>query len=162
MAKALVVYYTRTGTTKKVAEEIAKHLKADIEEIIDTKNRKGVIGYLKSGRDAMRKRLTTIHSAKMDAASYDVVAIGTPIWGWALTPAVRTYINENKLRFKKVAFFCTMGGSGGARAFQDMTFLAAKRPVAVLELKTAEVKANSHMGKVKDFCRKIRQSRLLI
>ena len=44
--KVLVVYYSRTGNTKFVAEAIAQSLEADIEEIKDGKNRMGVFGFL--------------------------------------------------------------------------------------------------------------------
>ncbi|MBE3088681.1 MAG: flavodoxin family protein, partial [Actinobacteria bacterium] len=42
----LVVYYSRTGTTRKVAEYITKQLGADMEEIIDMKKRSGIWGFL--------------------------------------------------------------------------------------------------------------------
>jgi len=73
----LVVFYSRTGTTKKVAEAIATKLGCDIEEIIDTKSRRGLLGFLRSGLEATLKRLTTIEEIKNDPASYDVVIIGT-------------------------------------------------------------------------------------
>jgi len=47
--KTLVAYYSRTGNTKKVAVEIAKNLKADIDEIIDKKDRSGMIGWIIGG-----------------------------------------------------------------------------------------------------------------
>lgn len=40
--KILIVFYSRTGTTRKVAHELQKSLKADIEELFD-KNRSGPI-----------------------------------------------------------------------------------------------------------------------
>jgi flavodoxin len=43
MKKILVVYYSRTGMTKKLANSIANLLFADIEEIVDTKNRSGLM-----------------------------------------------------------------------------------------------------------------------
>ena len=43
MKKTLVLYYSRTGTTKKLATFIGDVLGADVEEIIDTKNRSGVM-----------------------------------------------------------------------------------------------------------------------
>jgi len=54
--KALVVYYSRTGNTKFVAEKIAQELGADIEEVIDKKNRFGLINYLRAGGDALRRK----------------------------------------------------------------------------------------------------------
>ena len=38
-SKVLVVYYSRTGATRRLAEALAKALQADIEPIIDRKNR---------------------------------------------------------------------------------------------------------------------------
>ena len=58
--KTLIVYYSRTGLTKKIATHISETLKADIDEIIDTKKRSGAIGYMSGGRDAMKGSLTNI------------------------------------------------------------------------------------------------------
>jgi len=46
--KTLVVYYSRTGKTKFVAEKIAVELKADVEEVVDLKSRSGRFGFLKA------------------------------------------------------------------------------------------------------------------
>jgi flavodoxin len=56
--KILIVYYSRTGRTKKIAEKIQYRLNADIDEISDTKNRAGILGWLSAGRDAGSRRLT--------------------------------------------------------------------------------------------------------
>jgi len=147
--KALVVYYSRTGTTKKIAEVISKELKCDIEEIYDLKNRKGILGCIKAGRDAILKKLTEIKDIKNDSKLYDLVIIGTPIWSWNMSSAIRTYLNVNKTNFKNVAFFCTMGGSKG-KTFEHMEELCKKTPKALLELTTKEVKGN-YLFKVKEF-----------
>lgn len=47
----LVVFYSRTGNTKKVAEALARELKCDTDEILETKSRKGILGYIFAGRD---------------------------------------------------------------------------------------------------------------
>ena len=58
--KVLVVYYSRTGNTRFVAEAVAQSLKADIEEIRDRKNRMGIFGFLRCGYEAIFKKLTDI------------------------------------------------------------------------------------------------------
>jgi flavodoxin len=60
MMNTLVVYYSRTGKTRFVAEKVVAELKADIEEIVDLKNRKGRFGFLKAGYDATRGNGTEI------------------------------------------------------------------------------------------------------
>ena len=49
--RSLVVYYSRTGVTKKVAEAISQMLGADIEEIIDRRDRRGPKGFFTGGRE---------------------------------------------------------------------------------------------------------------
>ena len=116
--KTLVAYYSRSGRTRKVAETLARLLQADLEEIIDCKDRSGFLGYLTAGRDASLNRLTKLKSLTKDPSSYDLVVVGTPIWAWNVSPPVRTYLTENKDKIRKVAFYCTMGGSSEGKAFK--------------------------------------------
>jgi len=149
--KNLVVYYSRTGVTRSVADYIAESISCDIEEIIDMKDRSGPKGYLVGGKDAATKKLTQIKETAKDPAEYDVVIIGTPVWAFTMAPAIRTYIENNKGKFKNVAFFCTEGGSGGKKTFKDMQGLCAKEPKSVIELTEREVKKDIYKPKVKEF-----------
>jgi flavodoxin len=104
--KMLVVFYSKTGYTKKVANNLAKSLNADIDEIIDLKNRSGLKGWILSGRDGMKGILTEIKTSK-NPANYDLIILGTPIWAWNSTPATRTYITKFKKEIKNLALFST-------------------------------------------------------
>lgn len=154
--KALVVFYSRTGVTKKVAHSISSILRCDIEELVDSKNRAGIIGYLRSGRDAMMRNIARIERAKRDPADYDIILIGTPVWAHNMTPAVRTYIMRYKEHISNFAFFCTEGGSGGESVIKDMGTLCRKPPRAALILKTKEVMDDSYAEKLKEFINKLR------
>ena len=103
--KPLVVFYSRTGTTKKVGEALADLLQCDSEELIDTKKRTGPLSFLRSGRDAARNKLTVLEPLIHDPALYDVVALGTPVWSGLMSSPMRTYITINKSKFNRVAFF---------------------------------------------------------
>ena len=151
--KSLVVFYSRTNTTKTVAESIAKLLKADTEEITSVKDRSGPMGYIISGKEAVLKQLAEIEQTKINPKDYDLIIIGTPVWGWTMSSPVRTYLTKNKDLFKKIAFFCTMGGSGDEKTFKHMEDICNKKPVATLALKTKEVKQNKYS--VKEFVNKL-------
>lgn len=153
--KQLVVYYSRTGVTKTVGEELAKQLRCDAEEIISVKNRKGIIGYIISGKEAVLKKPAKIKEIKKDSSSYDIVIIGTPVWGHNMSSPIRTYLIKNKDKLKNVAFFCTMGSSGSQKTFNEMEKLS-KKPITVLELKTAEVKSREYENKLKEFVKLLR------
>ncbi|MFX1337275.1 MAG: flavodoxin family protein [Promethearchaeota archaeon] len=153
----LINYYSRTGSTKKVANLIKENLNCDCEEIFDTKNRKGFFGYLKSAIDAMKKKLTILETTNKNPESYDLIAIGTPIWVGNMSIPIRTYIVENKEKFKKVAFFCTEAGRGGENCFEEMAKLCEKDPVATLEIKSKEIKKETHLEKIEIFTNELKK-----
>lgn len=154
---ALVVFYSRTGNTKKVAEGISKILKCDIEEIRDKKDRSGAIGWLFAGKDATSRETTELGETVKDAAKYDVVIIGTPIWAFTVSPASKTYILQNRGKFKNVAFFCTEGGMGGKNAFAEMEKASGKKPLATLEIKSPEMKSGAYLEKAEKFCEAVKK-----
>jgi len=154
--KSLVVFYSRSGTTRKVGQAIADTLKCDVEEIIDTANRRGLFGWMRSGRDAMRKRLTVIQPTKLNPTDYDVVIIGTPNWGNIFTPAIRTYITQNRTKIKNIAFFTTCGGSAFGKIFNELQKFCGKQPITTLGLTQKEVKQDQFINKVRSFASKIK------
>lgn len=150
-SKMLVVYYSRTGTTKQAATELAAMLGADLEEITDTKNRNGFFGYMGAGKDASRKNTTIIGPLQKDPADYGLVVLATPVWAWTVTPAMRTYLIQTKGRIGKAAFLCTMGGSGDLKTFAAMEELSGLKPEATVSFKTKEVKKSQHTQRLRDF-----------
>ena len=149
--KMLVVYYSRTGHTGTVAGELAKELQCDKEEIIDTVNRSGPIGWLRSGRQASSSTLTKLKPLEKDPAQYDIVIIGTPVWAANVSTPVRTYIVENKEKFKKVAFFCTLGNRGAEKTLENMAELSGKKPEGTLAVTAKELSTGTFTDSVKKF-----------
>jgi flavodoxin len=145
--KALVVYYSRTGITKQVAQAVADALsgrqdnEVDVEEVIDTKDRSGAMGYVLAGKDAAMKVNTPIRPVRYNPADYDLVIVGTPVWAFNVSAPIRSYLTERGQSAKRVAFFCTMGGSGDQRALAEMEALAGKKPLAVLTVLEKTVKS---------------------
>jgi len=149
--KALIVYYSRTGTTRKLAQAIHTLIDSDMEEIIDTVKRSGILGYIRSGFQGLRKKLTAIEKTRSDPSKYDITIIGTPVWVGTMTPAIKTYIHEQEKQFMKVAFFSTYGGKDTQNAFSDMGKLCGKQPVSLLGLRRKEVDKGDYIEKVRDF-----------
>ncbi len=149
--KTLVVYYSRTGNTRKLAQAIAAELDCGVEEIIDRKDRSGVLGYLGSGKDALLKKEADLESDRHDPADYDLVVIGTPVWAWSVSVPVRTWLAQHAERLPEVAFFLTTGGTGREGTFDAMEQLCGKAPLAVLGLKAKVVRKNQHLEPVRRF-----------
>ena len=116
-AKALVTYFSATGTTKAVAEKMAKAGGADLFEIEpaqiytdadlnwrNKQSRSSVEMKDKSSRPALKQKCGNI-------SQYDVVYIGFPIW-WNTAPRIiNTFIESHNLKGKTVIFFATSGGN---------------------------------------------------
>jgi len=154
--KALVIYYSRTGTTRKVAEMIAKELKADILEIVSTQNRDGILALMRSGFEAFSKRLPPIKDIKADFSKYDRILLGTPVWVGTMASPVRTFLTRYKNKFPDVpiAFFCTMGGNV-SKAFKQMADVLEKEPRTTFALTTKEVVSDDYLAKLKNFANEI-------
>ena len=154
--KKLVVYYSLTGNTKSLAENISKSLNCDIEEIIDKKNRRGFFGFLAAGRDAFLKRITEIDNIKKDPKNYDMVIIGTPVWAGKITPAIRTYLLNNKDKIKKFAFFTTSGASASDKIVKNLEDILNKKCDSFLNLSTKEIKNTLFKEKLENFLKVIK------
>jgi len=152
--KVLVVYYSRTGNTRLVAETIAKGLNADIEEIKDLKDRIGIFGYLRSGYEAIFKKLTDIKPINKNLEEHDLIVIGSPVWAGRLPSPVRTFLISYGHKIRKTAFFATCGISSG-KIFSQMEELA-KSPIATLVVKDKEVKSGEYREKIEEFIEKLK------
>lgn len=148
--RALVVYYSRTGVTRTVAQALAEQLQADLEELHDRKARGGLWRAIVGGMDAWRKRSTEIGPPAKDPAGYDLVLVGTPVWAYTMTPAVRAYLSEHGQAIRKAVLFCTMGSSGDRQTFGHMADLLGKPPAATLALLEKNVRSGAFASSVKD------------
>lgn len=153
----LIAFYTRTGNTKKVAEMIAERLNSEIEQIVDTTKRGGLWGWLKSGYHATMKKMTEIEELNKDPSSYDLVILGSPVWNKRMTPAIRTYITNNKDKFNRIALFCSAGGRGVQEMLESMAELCEKEPIAMKGFSQKDVKENALESKIENFTQNIRK-----
>jgi len=149
--KTLILYYSRTGVTKKVAEILKEKLGAELETVVDTVNRQGVLGYLKSGKEATLKISPEISPLVNQPENFDLVIVGTPVWAFTMASPVRTMLERYKGQIKRAAFFRTQGGAGSEKTFPQMAEILGQSPVAELVLLTKEVASGQAMEKMEKF-----------
>jgi flavodoxin len=130
----LIVFYSRSGRTRLVAEELASRLAAETLEITPEKDYKGSVGYIRGGYEAARKKTTPIRDPGKDPSAFDHLLIGTPVWAANMAPPVRTFIEEHADSLGDVSFFVTMGGSGDRKALAALEDAAGRKPKATLAL----------------------------
>lgn len=119
--KTIVVYYSMSGNTKWAAEQIAEILGADTLRIepVAAYPGKGFKKFLWGGKAAVMAETPVLRRYEFDAAAYDRVIFGFPVWASNVTPPVRTFVKENKdaLRNCHKAAFACQSGSGAEKAF---------------------------------------------
>lgn len=113
------MYYSLTGGTEFAAKKIAQQLDADLCEVLDKKHKQGKLIYLKGGSAAIREKLTEIEVSK-SIEDYDFIVVGSPVWAGKITPAIRTFLSQNDVSEKKVAFFVTIGGDKPEKSFKNL------------------------------------------
>ncbi|MGO8909902.1 MAG: flavodoxin family protein [Bradyrhizobium sp.] len=160
-SRTLVVFYSRSGTTRRIAEALSAALKCDLEEITEPRPRTGFFGYIRSLLEASRKRPSTILPKKHEVSSYDLVVIGTPVWAWSLSSPVRAYLMATASQLPKVAFFCTLGARGSESAFAQMTAIVGKKPRAICAIAQGEVLSGGYSARLSAFEKALKENHQL-
>lgn len=119
--KTIVVYYSLEGNTDHAAKLIAKELGADLLRLEpETPYPTGAKKFLLGGRDALKGTCPALKPYSFDAEAYDTVILGTPLWAWTFAPPVRSFLNRETLKGKKLAFFVTSMGGQDKKCFASM------------------------------------------
>jgi flavodoxin len=155
--KTLVVYYSRTGFTSAVAKRIARDCNADLLSIRSIKTRRGIGGYLRSSLEAVLHARAGIRSTTL-RSNYDLVVIGTPVWFGNMSSPVRAFIQQHQPAFKRLAFFCTYGGSGADKVLHDMEALCGIHPIAKVGLRDQEIQHPMREDKLLDFTNRLNRA----
>ncbi len=153
MSRILVVYFSRGGTTRRIARKIAHGCNADIEEIHDAKEREGPFGYARSAAEALLGAQPRIRPPRLSPKDYDLVVIGTPIWCWNISSPVRSYLSAQREGLPQVAFFCTFGGAGNDKVMQELQRICGRSPVARPALTERECAGPEHRARLAKFVR---------
>jgi hypothetical protein len=118
--RVLVVYYSRGGNTRHVAERVAKSLNADVDEIKKAnEGDKAIFG--------------------LDPSVYELVIVGTPVNGFSPSKPVADYLSRNRGKFRKLSTYLTYS-LWPAGTLKRMGELASTAPVASAVFKSRDIK----------------------
>lgn len=138
--RLLVVYFSRTGTTRLLAHAIAGATGADIEELRESRSRLGILGWLRSGYEGTYGRSAETLPLRRDLRDYDLVFLGSPTWNKSLASPVRGFLKANRNALPNVALFATCAGQGADVVIEQMQALLMRPPLATLHLLESEVR----------------------
>lgn len=118
--KTLVLYYSLSGNTKALAENIQKIVGGDIAEIKTVQPYPTDFHAIveQARRERQNGYLPPIQPLANDLAGYDTIYLGYPIWGNTIPQPMATFLAQNNLAGKTIIPFCTHDGYGVGRSFQ--------------------------------------------
>ncbi|MDE6112760.1 MAG: NAD(P)H-dependent oxidoreductase, partial [Bacteroidales bacterium] len=132
-AKMLVLYYSQTGVTDKVAQELARQTGADVERIEAVAPYAGTYEetIARCKEEMAQGIVPEIKPLQSNIEDYGVIFLGYPVWFGTYARPVMQLVAQYDFAGKTVVPFATFG-SGGLQASADSLRLA---------LPQAEVKA---------------------
>ena len=156
MSKIVVVYFSRSGTTAKLALELARKLDADVERVNSLASYKGARGYLKGVWQALRAAAPPVAPAR-DVTAYSLVVIGTPVWAGRLSPPMRSYLQSLGGRIERTAAFWVSGSGAPYQSIgAEIARLTRCSPVATASFSQREVDRGTESAKLDSLARALR------
>ena len=132
MTKSLVAYFSASGVTREVANNLAKAIDADIYEI------KPAVPYTDADLNWMDKNARSTVEMKdknfrpemidddFSVKGYDTIYIGFPIWWYVAPNIVNTFLEKHDFSNKKIILFATSGGSRFGKTVENLKNSFAK------------------------------------
>jgi len=155
--KTLIVYFTRTGNTKKIVDKLQTELTADVEKITEEGSRRGLFGWLKSGRQGGSKADVEINPLKADLSSYGLVVMASPVWSGSMSAPMRAFIKKYREALPETAVFLTHDSPDVTDAFTDIEELLSNEALAYGDVNRRLIQANEYHEAVKAFLDKIKE-----
>lgn len=126
MGKKLVVYFSASGTTRKVAEMIAEAAEADLYEIMPKQPySKADLNWMdKQSRSSVemsdKKFRPEISDTDVQVDKYDEIILGFPIWWYVAPTFINSFLESYDFMGKKIILFATSGGSGFGNTVSEL------------------------------------------
>ena len=125
MSNVLITYFSASGVTKSVAENIADENGYDIFEITPVEKYTAAdLDYMdKNSRSTIEmndKSFRPPIAETCDVSGYDIIAIGFPVWWYTAPTIINTFIESVDLKGKTIKVFCTSCGSGVDKCVSDL------------------------------------------
>ena len=142
MSDILCMYYSRTGNTRQVVEELAAELGAEVVELRDDVDRGGTRGWLRCGLDAMRRTTRPLlpFQTERPLQDYRLVIVASPVWAGRCSSVVRGFLKQHGKKLTNAAYVVTRGSEERSEeVFDQMDLYTPCGHVAAVSLRVGSV-----------------------
>ncbi len=130
MSRVMISYFSLTGNTGRLARLIGDFLREEKGFLVDyykLPEESAVGSFFRNALNALFQKRVHLKEVP-DLSPYPLLFLGTPVWSFNITPAMRTLLESVSLRGKKVFLFTTYGsGAGKEKAMRNFKRLVEKR-----------------------------------
>lgn len=125
MSKTLIAYFSATGTTAKIAQDLAQQTGADLYEIqpenpYSQKDLNWVNPLSRTMREYVGKNKVPIKGICSSMSEYDTVILGFPIWFFKQPNVILSCMSQYDFRGKTMSFFATSHKAGIEKSTADL------------------------------------------
>lgn len=108
MTKTLIIFYSLEWFTRTIAQDIAHQTKGKLLELHPSKDIcKGFVKYFWGGKQVLMKETPKLKKYTINFEQYTTIYIGTPVWAFTYTPAIRSFLQQTPIQDKNIILFCT-------------------------------------------------------
>lgn len=124
MDSILVVCYSYTGVSRRLAQLLASHHGWPLGEVVEERPRAaGGAGNLRCVFDSLLRRRPAVRYQGPDPADFRTVVLVSPIWMYRLAGPMRSFVAAHREALRRVAVISTMGSGGASNAASEVARL---------------------------------------
>jgi hypothetical protein len=124
-----------------VVKKILESIGGDVEHITESVNRKGIIGWLRTGSSNTKREVGQIDETLYDPEDYDLVILASPIWAGTVYSPMRGYIMKNREKLGRTAVFLSNASGVVDNAFVEIRGLLVNPPLVEGSLQGSKIKS---------------------
>jgi hypothetical protein len=151
MDSILVVCFSYTGTSRRLAQLLCSHHGWPLGEIVEERPRSGAAGTLRCVLDSLLRRHPAVRYEGPDPDDFHTVVLVSPIWIYGLAGPMRSFVAARREALRHVAVIFTMGSGGASNAIAEIGRVLGRAPILARAFTSREVEDGSCTGRLLAF-----------
>lgn len=158
MDGTLVVFYSCTGTCRKLARLLGAQMGWPVGEIVEARPRAGRCGMLRCVAESLLRRRPRIRYAGPDPRQFGIVVLVSPVWFYGLASPMRSFVAAHRDDLRHVAVVSAMDSRGGTGAAAAIEQLLGREPLVATAFSARAVDDGSCAPRLLAFGHSLRQA----
>ncbi len=156
MEAVLIVYDSRTGTARQVAQRLAAQSGWALAEVGDLRPRAGFSGDARCVLENVLRMRASYRYEGPALDGFEQVIVIAPVWAGRLASPMRTFLADRLLFPVRLSAVCVMAARGAFNAIEEIAGLTSTLPAPVLALLQRDVASGLSQDEISGFIHQVR------